>query len=90
MTGRRHLKRTDLFLIRMWTEEVTETREGKDEGGVAWRGKVQRVVDGETYQFDSWPALVDLLQVLVSASQVVQDGSVYARQVDQGASDRQG
>ena len=80
MNGHRRLKRTDLFLIRMWTEQDA----GAGHGDVSWRGKVQRVVDGETYPFDDWQALVDVLQSLVSASNGGQTSSARNTHADQG------
>ena len=80
MNGHRHLKRKDLFLIRMWTEQGS----GADEGDVSWRGKVQRVVDGETYPFDDWQALVEVLRSLVSASNGIRTGSAPNTQADKG------
>lgn len=59
---RRPLRRTDLFLVRMWAEEP---QDGSDDPG--WHGKVQRVVDGEAHQFDTWRELVDALRTMLSA-----------------------
>ena len=42
--------RSQLFTLRVWLEE---TGEGRTE----WRGKLQRVVDGETLYFREWDAL---------------------------------
>jgi hypothetical protein len=33
-----------------------------------WGGKIQRVVDGEAYEFDSWTALVDTLRAMLTAT----------------------
>lgn len=33
-----------------------------------WGGKVQRVVDGETHQFQNWEALVDTLRAMLAAT----------------------
>ncbi len=61
-TNRRHpLKRSDLFLVRMWLEDALDSG---DKAG--WHGKVQRVVDGEAHQFDTWQELVNALQGMLS------------------------
>jgi len=67
MSRHRRFKDTDLFLVRMWAEEVTDASGGDEQGPTEWRGKVQRVVDGESYQFDNWQTLVDLLRAMFSA-----------------------
>lgn len=56
MRADRHLKRTDLFLVRVWADDTTETGEQAE-----WRGRVQRVTSGETREFDGWRGLVDHL-----------------------------
>lgn len=68
MSRFRRFKDTDLFIIRMWAEEVGDEEMGDGAGRrpTELRGKVQRVVDGESHQFDSWQALVELLQAMVS------------------------
>ncbi|MEO8288466.1 MAG: hypothetical protein ABI670_18730 [Chloroflexota bacterium] len=53
-----------MFLVRV--------RTGKDRigiGKVEWRGKVQRVVDGESHQFTSLQELMDLLQTMILNSE---------------------
>lgn len=57
---RRPLRRTDLFLVRMWVEDALDS---SDKAG--WHGKVQRVVDGEAHQFDTWQELVNVLQTML-------------------------
>ncbi len=48
-----------LFLIRIWAATTPD-------GGVTWRGRVQRVTDGIPHAFAGLPALVDvLLRLLV-------------------------
>ena len=59
-TGQR--RRTDLFLVRVWSEEV---RDGSARDGIRWYGKVQRTVDGEVHTFDGWPALLEVLQMML-------------------------
>ena len=61
----RRLKRTDLFLVRVWTQDGDA---GDSSGQGEWHGKVQRVVDGETHQFDDWQHLMDLLVAMVSGT----------------------
>ena len=57
---RRALRRTDLFLVRMWVEDALDSSEK-----AGWHGKVQRVVDGEAHQFDTWQELVNALQAML-------------------------
>ncbi len=71
----RTLRRTDLFLVRMWTADA---RDG--DRRAEWHGRVQRAVDGEAHQFDGWQNLVDLLLTMLSEGQ---------RTVDDGAGSRQ-
>jgi hypothetical protein len=59
MTHDRHLKRTGLFLLRVWTEDA-----GDGSGKAEWHGKVQRVVNGESRYFHNWPELVELLAAM--------------------------
>jgi hypothetical protein len=65
---KRQLRRTDLFLIRLWTQEVKDAEDVA--GGAEWHGKVQRVVDGEAHQFEDWQSLVDLLRSMLTTSRV--------------------
>ena len=59
MSRHRHLRRSDLFLLRLWSEAGGEDGLGEP----MWRGKVQRVVDGEARPFSD---LEDLLATLVA------------------------
>lgn len=62
---RRHsLRRTDLFLVRVWTAETED-----DSCNAAWHGRIQRTVDGEAHPFDDWQALVDLLVAMLAEGQ---------------------
>ncbi|HET9493720.1 MAG TPA: hypothetical protein VFR15_05775 [Chloroflexia bacterium] len=73
-TAHRHYRRTDLFLVRIWTED-TGSRDRADGGGgegntdvdaaPAWKGRVQRVVDGETHQFSGSTGLVEVLAAML-------------------------
>jgi hypothetical protein len=72
----RHPKRTDLFLLRVWTERTPQggaaqhAEKGSagsgDSGQVVYHGKVQRVVDGESHEFSSWLDLIDVLLAMLS------------------------
>ena len=54
-------RRSDLFLVRMWSEEAAD-----GSGNLEWRGKVQRVVDGEAHQFSEWQDLCNVLLGMLS------------------------
>lgn len=56
-------RRSDLFLVRLWTEDAPDSN-----GKLEWRGKVQRVVDGESHQFSNLQDLADLLQAMLSTN----------------------
>jgi hypothetical protein len=60
--GTRHHKRTNLFLLRVWTEDLS----GGASSNVEWNGSVQRVVDGEARQFKGWQDLLETLLAMVS------------------------
>lgn len=62
----RNFRRTDLFLVRMWTAEVVDAGYGEGRPRFEWHGKVQRVVDGEVHQFSDWQGLADLLSAMLS------------------------
>lgn len=60
----RRLKRTDLFLLRVWlvdSSDVTGSDVTGSDARTEWHGRVQRVVDGEVHRFDDWAGLVELL-----------------------------
>ena len=65
MRPKRHLKHTDLFLVRFWTEEPG-SRSESTEAVPVWRGRVQRVIDGESREFNDWEALVGTLGAMLS------------------------
>ena len=73
-TGRRP-RHTDLFLLRVWTRP---SGDGGD--GTEWRGKVQRVVDGEAHQFDGWQALVETLLSMLPERSGASGGTLPTRQ----------
>jgi hypothetical protein len=71
MTRHTNLKRSELFLVRMWTEPT-------EDGSRLAHGKVQRAVSGEASHFDSWQGLLDRLRYMVAdgnEAAVVQDVS---------------
>jgi hypothetical protein len=53
---RRQLKRSNLFVLRIWTQE-----EENHEEVIKWQGEVQRAVDGEAHHFDDLYGLLDWL-----------------------------
>ena len=63
-TDREH---SQLFLVRLWTEESSEGGdESNGDGGgsdsrIEWCGKLQHVVSGQAQYFRGWPTLIDLL-----------------------------
>lgn len=63
MRRHRRYKRSDLFLVRIWARNSDDNL-----GEAECEGKVQRVVDGETYQFSDWPTLIDLLVAMTAAA----------------------
>lgn len=46
--------RSHLYMVRVWTEQIDEER-------VEWRGKVQRVLNGETIYFRDWETMLAFL-----------------------------
>jgi hypothetical protein len=71
MGSSRHRKRTELFLVRVWTEEemaAPEPDSAGDSKKVVRGGRVQRVVDGESHQFNDWAGLTNLLVAMLSDS----------------------
>ena len=51
-------KGSQLFTLRVWPEEISE-------GRVEWRGKIHRVIGGESVIFHNWEAMLSfLLQAL--------------------------
>ena len=65
MKSDRNLKRTELFLVRVW---LSSAGGGKPHPGASadrWKGRVQRVVDGEAHEFDDWQGLTDALAAML-------------------------
>ncbi len=56
MNPRRQLKRSNLFVVRIWTHD-----EDDREGAIKWEGQVRRAVDGEAHHFDDLQGLLDWL-----------------------------
>jgi hypothetical protein len=50
----------------MWADDAKES--GDQSKTTEWRGRVQRVVNGETYPFDSWSGLVDVLTEMLTGA----------------------
>ena len=61
MAAGRQLGKSDLFLVRLWTEET-------EEGETAWCGKVQQAVTGEARFFHELPELINVLLSMVPAA----------------------
>ena len=61
MIPRHNDKSSQLFTLRVWPEELSE-------GRVEWRGKIQRVVDGETLYFHDWEAMMSFLLKTLSTN----------------------
>ena len=74
MGAYRHQRRIDLFLVRVWREDVDDAEDADGESGgrsdiggkTEWCGRVQRVVDGESHQFSGWQGLTDLLLAMIT------------------------
>src|SRR4051812_21457675 len=69
----RHYRRSDLFLVRLWTEDgedapdPTSLRSDVQDSNIeVWRGKVQRVGDGEAYRFNGLEGLTEALLAMLS------------------------
>ncbi len=48
------LARSQLFTVRLWTEDLGE-------GRLEWRGKVQHTLSGEAVYFRDWPSLISFM-----------------------------
>ena len=60
MERERSQRRSDLFTVRLWQEELGD-------GQTEVRGKVQHVSSGEARYFRDWPTLIAFLLALLSA-----------------------
>lgn len=61
MSTPRRYRRANLFLLRLWLEDAMDST-----GKIEWRGKVQRVVDGESHHFSDWQGLNEWLMAMLS------------------------
>lgn len=59
MTRHSYNGRSELFLVRMWTEAT-------DDGSRLAYGKVQRAVSGETNHFEDWEGLLVRLRAMLA------------------------
>jgi hypothetical protein len=64
MAAHPRYRRTGLFLLRMWVDRAGDDTQSND--SVHWRGKVQRVVDGEVHQFSTLEDLAGILLAMLS------------------------
>ena len=67
--GRSKYKRTNLFLLRVWCDDLdqNENRNG-DEGetsGLVWHGRVQQTVSGEAHSFNGKQGLFEVLEAML-------------------------
>jgi hypothetical protein len=59
--------------VRVWIRSVRDRSKGGNDGDGSgksksvYTGKVQRVVDGEAREFDSWPVLIETLMAMLDA-----------------------
>jgi hypothetical protein len=70
MGADRNMKHTELLLVRVWRRQGGKIDPTRDAAGL--RGRVQRVVDGEAYDFNGWQGLLDAVAALLfdSSSEV--------------------
>jgi len=77
MKDTRRRRRSDLFLVRVWSEDAKPGGEIEMKGAdstsreaagpeLEWHGRVQRVTDGESHPFDSRQDLLDILNSMIS------------------------
>lgn len=71
MNPRRQLKRSNLFVLRIWTQE-----EDNHEGAIRWEGQVRRAVDGEAHHFDDLQGLLDWLKDNLEGNSTTWSGKV--------------
>lgn len=95
MSFDRRYKRTDLFLVRVWTQDPGDHTEPTltEDDTAAWHGRVQRVVDGEMHEFDNWDALVAALRAMITTAsqmQALDDSSELIHLESQESSDPKG
>jgi hypothetical protein len=59
-----------LFLVRLKAENTGERRQQKSK---RWCGRVQRVVNGEAYEFCGWAELISCLGTMLDDPQTCND-----------------
>ncbi len=52
----RQIKRSNLFVLRLWSEEMNHT-----EQDIKWKGQARRTVDGKAHDCDGLQGLLDWL-----------------------------
>jgi hypothetical protein len=60
-----HFRPANLYLVRLWAQD-REVEDSANPGNANWQGRVQRVIDGESHQFDNLQGLVNLLLQMLS------------------------
>jgi len=55
-----------MFLLRVWAEQGSDAE-------LVWRGRVQQIISGETHSFDTWSRLIELLLLLLLATESTRD-----------------
>ncbi len=53
---------SDLFLVRVWREQLGEDR-------IEWRGKVKHALTGEVAYFRNWPELIGAIVKMLAGSE---------------------
>lgn len=67
MGERPRYRGSKLFLVRFWAMDGNESLEDhNDDNEIVWRGKVQRVTDGESHRFSDLQGFIDQLQEMLS------------------------
>jgi hypothetical protein len=59
MDGEASHPRSDLFVLRVWREDMGE-------GRIEWRGKVQHILTGDARYFRGWSGLIEVLLRMLS------------------------
>ena len=59
MDGEASRSRSDLFVVRVWQEDMGE-------GRTEWRGKVQHILTGDARYFHGWSGLIEILVRILS------------------------
>ena len=78
MGTRKRLRRTDLFLVRVWREydkpgarpagTVSDAGPDGHDAGQSWHGQVRRVSSGESLQFHNLGALLEVLTAMLGGT----------------------